>query len=396
MPASETSATVSPRLEPLEQLRDARLLARARAGDPPGGQIRSARRAWPSRACPRRRSRRRRRGPAGRAARGRRGCRWAFRRRGGARCFSMCVTGNGKIARRPSVSGIMLGACAWAPTLALVLSVRPSASSAAAEVVDRIAATVNDTAIPESEVRTRHGRLRPRAASPARTPEAFRARVLDALIEEHLEYEDAARFGPAPPDAAGDRQGHGEPARAASRPRARIPTPSSRRAGMTADEVRASIERQLVIARYLRERFAPIAYADEEQAREEYEKRYVPEQKAAGAAGRRPSTRSPRRCAGAPRSGRSTRRSPSGSRICARRRGSRSTGSRSPSPRTARPSCSPAAPPAGQDAGAVKPLLEVRRSLRGAPGRVAAPTAPPADAGAVRRSATSPSRCATA
>ena len=42
----------------------------------------------------------------------------------------------------------------------------------------------------------------------------------------------------------------------------------------------ASLERQLVIQRYLRERFAPIAYADEEQAREEYDSRYVPEQEA--------------------------------------------------------------------------------------------------------------------
>ena len=109
------------------------------------------------------------------------------------------------------------------------------------------------------------------------------------------------------------------------------------RAGMTADEVRASIDRQLVIARYLRERFAPIAYADEEQAREEYEKRYVPEQKAAGAAGARRSTRSPRRCAGAPRCGCSTRRSPNGSGTCARRRASRSTGFRSRFPKTAHP-----------------------------------------------------------
>jgi hypothetical protein len=53
-------------------------------------------------------------------------------------------------------------------------------------------------------------------------------------------------------------------------------------AGLTTEEVRASLERQLVIARYLRERFAPIAFADEQQAREEYEKRYVPEQAAAG------------------------------------------------------------------------------------------------------------------
>ena len=53
-------------------------------------------------------------------------------------------------------------------------------------------------------------------------------------------------------------------------------------AGLTTEEVRSSLERQLVIARYLRERFAPIAFADEQQAHEEYEKRYVPEQAAAG------------------------------------------------------------------------------------------------------------------
>ncbi len=60
------------------------------------------------------------------------------------------------------------------------------------------------------------------------------------------------------------------------------PTAEFAKAGLTPDEVRASIERQLVIARYLRERFAPIAFADEQQAREEYEKHYVAEQTAAG------------------------------------------------------------------------------------------------------------------
>ncbi|HLN79926.1 MAG TPA: hypothetical protein VK392_01910, partial [Thermoanaerobaculia bacterium] len=53
------------------------------------------------------------------------------------------------------------------------------------------------------------------------------------------------------------------------------------RAGLTREEVRASIERQLLIARYLRERFTPVALADEERAREEYEKFYVPERRAA-------------------------------------------------------------------------------------------------------------------
>jgi hypothetical protein len=151
---------------------------------------------------------------------------------------------------------------------------------AAAEVVDRVAATVNDAAIPESEVRRAMvvSALEPR---PGEDPEAFRARVLDALIEERLEYEDAARFGPAAPNAF-----EIDKAMTALRERIRAtgkdPDAEFARSGMSVDEVRASIERQLVISVYLRERFAPIAYADEEQAREEYEKRYVPEQKAAG------------------------------------------------------------------------------------------------------------------
>ena len=151
---------------------------------------------------------------------------------------------------------------------------------AAAEIVDRVAATVNDTAIAESEVR-RAMVVSALAPQPGEDRDAFRGRVLDALIEEHLEYEDAVRFGPAAPNAF-----EIDKAMAALRERLRAagkdPDAEFAQSGMTVDEVRASIERQLVIASYLRERFAPIAYADEEQAREEYEKRYVPERKAAG------------------------------------------------------------------------------------------------------------------
>jgi len=151
-------------------------------------------------------------------------------------------------------------------------------AAALPEIVDRIAATVNDTAIPESEVRKAMvvSALSPEAGE---NPEAFRARVLDALIDQHLEYEDALRFGPAPPDAA-------EIERAFSRLRDRLkgegkdPAAEFAKAGLTEEEVRSSLERQLVIARYLRERFAPIAFADEQQAREEYEKHYVPEETA--------------------------------------------------------------------------------------------------------------------
>ncbi|MEP6994046.1 MAG: hypothetical protein ABI968_05940 [Acidobacteriota bacterium] len=152
---------------------------------------------------------------------------------------------------------------------------------AAAEIVDGIAATVNDTAIPETELRKAMvvSALSP---EPGEGPDAFRARVLDALIDQHLEYEDAVRFGPAPPDAA-EIQTALDRLRDKLKAEGKDPNAEYARAGLTPEDVRASIERQLVIARYLRERFAPIAYADEQQAREEYEKRYVPDQTAAGA-----------------------------------------------------------------------------------------------------------------
>ncbi|HEY6065349.1 MAG TPA: hypothetical protein VIY96_04285, partial [Thermoanaerobaculia bacterium] len=120
--------------------------------------------------------------------------------------------------------------------------------------------------------------LRP---EPGETPEAFRSRVLDALIDQHLQYEDAQRFGPAPPDA---NEIVAAMKRLEDRLRAEGKDPDTEflRAGLTREEVRASIERQLLIQRYLRERFVPVALADEERAREEYDKRYVPERRAAG------------------------------------------------------------------------------------------------------------------
>jgi len=147
-------------------------------------------------------------------------------------------------------------------------------------IVDRIAATVNDVAIPDSEVRRAMAvsALRPEAGE---TSDAFRARVLDALIDERLQYEDALRFGPAVPDAA-------EVEAALKKLRDRIakegknPAAEFAAAGLTPEEVRATIERQLIIQRYLQERFRPIAFADEDRAREEYEKHYVPERKSAG------------------------------------------------------------------------------------------------------------------
>jgi hypothetical protein len=155
-----------------------------------------------------------------------------------------------------------------------------AAAILAAEIVDRIAATVNDTAIPESEVR-KAILVSALSPSPGESPDAFRTRVLEALIDQHLEYQDASRFGPAPPDAAQVEEAF-KKLLDRLKQEGRNPEQEFARAGMTEEDVKALLERQLVIQRYLKERFAPIAYADEEQARREYEEHYVPARQAAG------------------------------------------------------------------------------------------------------------------
>jgi hypothetical protein len=162
----------------------------------------------------------------------------------------------------------------WMPILMV------AASMAQATIVDRIAATVDDVAIPESEVRKAMA-VSPLTPNPGETPLAFRERILDALIDERLSYDDALRFGPAPPTAADVDAALAKLRERLSR-EGKDPAREFAAAGMTAAEVRASVERQLVIQRYLQERFRPIALADEDRARQEYEKYYVPERQAAG------------------------------------------------------------------------------------------------------------------
>ena len=154
------------------------------------------------------------------------------------------------------------------------------ASVLGAAIVDRIAATVNDTAIPESELRKAIlvGALSP---GPGESTDAFRTRVLDALIDQHLEYQDASRFGPAPPDAAQIADAMKALVERLKK-EGKDPAEEFAKAGMEEDDVEAMLERQLVIQRYLKERFAPVAYADEEQARREYEEHYVTARQAAG------------------------------------------------------------------------------------------------------------------
>jgi hypothetical protein len=153
-------------------------------------------------------------------------------------------------------------------------------ASAQPQVIDRIAATVDDVAIPESAVRRAMVTSALKAA-PGEPPEAFRERVLEAMIDQHLQYDDAVRFGPVPPDPA-EISAAVQSVRERLRAEGRDPDKELAAAGLTPEELRATVERQLVVQRHLKERFRPIAVADEERAREEYDRSFTPERKAAG------------------------------------------------------------------------------------------------------------------
>ncbi|HEY7863702.1 MAG TPA: hypothetical protein VIE39_08580 [Thermoanaerobaculia bacterium] len=159
---------------------------------------------------------------------------------------------------------LLLLLCAWLP----------------GATVDRIAAAVDDIAIPESEL-ARAAKLSGLQPRPDESEASFRRRVLDLLVDQYLQYQDALRFGPTPPDAAEISEGL-EVIRERLRKEGRDPDAEFAAAGWTRAELLASVERQLVVQRYLRERFAPVALADEESARAEYEQRFVPETRAAG------------------------------------------------------------------------------------------------------------------
>jgi len=146
-------------------------------------------------------------------------------------------------------------------------------------IVDRIAATVDDEAITESDVRKAIA-TSPLRPAPDEGPEAFRGRVLDALIDQRLSYSDALRFGPAAPDPAAVEEALAK-LKTRLKSEGKDPEKEFAAAGLTPEEVRASVERQLLIQRYLQVRFRPVAFADDARAREEYEKVYVPEVRAA-------------------------------------------------------------------------------------------------------------------
>jgi hypothetical protein len=140
---------------------------------------------------------------------------------------------------------------------------------ASAAIVDRVAATVDGRAITESEVR-RTILTAGLAPSAGESEMQFRDRVLAAMIDDYLRYRDALRFSPASPDAAAVDEALRK-LRQRLQSEGKDPDREFRAAGMTIEEVRASIEKQMVVSQYVRERFSALAFISPEDLQAEYE-----------------------------------------------------------------------------------------------------------------------------
>ncbi len=146
--------------------------------------------------------------------------------------------------------------------------VAAAAVPAPAAMLDRIVATVDERAITLSELNRAvlTGVIAPEAGE---THGTFRERVLNVMIDEYLRYRDALRFSPTSPDPAEvDRSL--ETLRARLRAEGKDPDAEFRAAGLSAPEVRASLERQIVVRQYVRDRFAALAFVSSEDLDQEY------------------------------------------------------------------------------------------------------------------------------
>jgi len=148
------------------------------------------------------------------------------------------------------------------------------------ELLDRVVATVDGRAITLLELRRAEltGRMERKADE---TPEEFDSRVLSAMIDDYLRYRDALRFAPAPPDAAAVDRAMSE-LRQRLRAEGKDPEVEFRRAGLSDAEVRASVEKQLLVTKYVEDRFAAVVFVSSDDIRAEYEGPYGDRFRAAG------------------------------------------------------------------------------------------------------------------
>lgn len=155
-----------------------------------------------------------------------------------------------------------------------------AASPAGAAILDRVAATVDGRAITESEVR-RTILTAGITQTAAESEMQFRDRVLSEMIDDYLRYRDALRFAPASPDAAAVDEALRK-LRQRLQSEGKDPDREFRAAGMTIEEVRASIEKQMVVSQYVRERFSALAFISAEDLQAEYEGPFSEEYRRAG------------------------------------------------------------------------------------------------------------------
>ena len=151
---------------------------------------------------------------------------------------------------------------------------------AAPVILDRVAATVDGRAITESEVR-RAILTAGLVPSAGESETQFRDRVLSEMVDDYLRYRDALRFSPASPDAAAVDAALRK-LRQRLQSEGKDPDREFRQAGMTIEEVRASIEKQMVVSQYVRERFSALAFISADDLRAEYEGPFSEEYRRAG------------------------------------------------------------------------------------------------------------------
>lgn len=143
-----------------------------------------------------------------------------------------------------------------------------AAAGRAAAILDRIVATVDERAITLTEL-DRAVLTGGIARQAGESEDAYRERVLSEMIDEYLRYRDALRFLPAAPDPA-QVDAAFDSLRRRLRQAGKDPEGEFRSAGMSDAEVRASLERQLVVTQYVRDRFAALSFVSPEDLDQEY------------------------------------------------------------------------------------------------------------------------------
>ena len=154
-----------------------------------------------------------------------------------------------------------------------------SSSIARGEIIDRVAAVVDRQVVTLSEV-NQIVELRLIARRDGEAEAEYRRRVVDALVAHLLRYRDVERFGA--PDVSADA--------IEARLReivARFPSEEDFaetlvRVEMSLDEVRNLIKRQLQVAAYVDERFAPMIFVSLAEIEEYYRNVWAPQRRSRG------------------------------------------------------------------------------------------------------------------